>query len=120
MLNRAGCKLIASAYITAPDPCQQHGQVAASYAGASMRIGKENAHEYYVKRLRQSPKACVSWGCRCPLIMLWYVGSGQAAAHAASDKQLTCSSPETCEEKDFSPESGEWYGEFFPDIPKIK
>jgi hypothetical protein len=42
----------------------------------------------------------------------------QVAVHAASDKE-TCSSPDACE-KDYNPEKGEWYGEFFPDIPKIK
>lgn len=28
---------------------------------------------------------------------------------------------ESCgDEKDFNPQSGEWYGEFFPTIPTIK
>jgi hypothetical protein len=37
----------------------------------------------------------------------------------ASKSAGTCSNPDTCE-KDFNPEKGEWYGEFFPEIPKIK
>jgi hypothetical protein len=37
-------------------------------------------------------------------------------AHAGREE---CTNPDTCE-KDFSPEKGEWYGEFFPEIPMIK
>lgn len=37
-------------------------------------------------------------------------------AHAGREE---CTNPDTCE-KDFNPEKGEWYGEFFPEIPKIK
>jgi hypothetical protein len=37
-------------------------------------------------------------------------------AHAGREE---CTNPDTCE-TDFNPEKGEWYGEFFPEISKIK
>lgn len=44
----------------------------------------------------------------------------QGAVCRAADGQCTGHSKGACTEKDFTPEQGEWYGEFFPDIPKIK
>lgn len=44
---------------------------------------------------------------------------GALVVTQASKSAGTCSNPDTCE-KDFNPEKGEWYGEFFPEIPKIK
>jgi hypothetical protein len=50
------------------------------------------------------------------LLLLLALPSCQAAS-----KQQCASRDGSCsDDRDYSPESGEWYGEFFPDIPKIK
>lgn len=38
----------------------------------------------------------------------------------AAEGQCTTDGKGICSEKGFTPEKGEWYGEFFPTITKIK
>lgn len=54
-------------------------------------------------------------------LLPWLLAASLVAICAAGDGQCTAGGKGTCtQEKDYTPEAGEWYGEFFPDIPKIK
>ncbi|WIA35467.1 hypothetical protein OEZ86_003904 [Tetradesmus obliquus] len=64
--------------------------------------------------------AIKAWMARTHSVLLLAV-LVSACACAATSEQQTCTAPDSCtKEKDYNPEAGEWYGEFFPDIPKIK
>jgi hypothetical protein len=56
-----------------------------------------------------------------PLGHVWTQVVALAPQRAAASKQAEqCATDGSCEDKDYSPESGEWYGEWFRGIPKIK
>jgi xylose isomerase len=54
------------------------------------------------------------------LIAIGLLLAAQLYFCSATEGQCTSDGKGTCKERDFTPETGEWYGEFFPNIPKIK